>query len=558
MQKNPGNATLTEHSSPEHASEADRTAPPAHTPTPPPEHLGDGHANGPTDGPGFPPRASPLQISLLASVFIVAACGLAYELIAGSLASYLLGDSVTQFSTIIGAYLFAMGIGSWLAKYIERDLVARFIQIEIAVGLLGGFAAAGLFLAFAGNFGPFRVLLYGIVLLVGILVGLEIPLVMRILKREVEFKELVSRVLSFDYLGALAVSLLFPLVLAPHLGLVRTGLLFGLANALIAIWALHLFRDQFRYRPSLHLSAWASVVLLSLGMAGAGKVTTLAEGWLYADDIIHAETTPYQRLVVTRWRDDIRLFLNQNLQFSSKDEYRYHEALVHPGMASAPLPKRVLVLGGGDGMAVREILKYPQVESITLVDLDPAMTRLFSSAALLKKLNDDALNAPKVHIINADAARWLEEADQNFDFVVIDFPDPSSYAIGKLYSTGFYRLLAKRLTPQARFVVQATSPYYARHSYWTVVATLEAAGFNTAPYHALVPSFGEWGYILASQAELQTPKAIPVSTRFLTAETLPDLFRFPADMARVDAEPNRMNEQTLVRTFEREWRHVQR
>lgn len=503
-------------------------------------------------------RASPLQISLLASVFIVAACGLAYELVAAALASYLLGDSITQFSTIIGAYLFAMGVGSWLSKYIARDLVARFVQIEIAVGLLGGFAAAALFLVFAGNIGPFRVLLYGAVLAVGILVGLEIPLVMRILKREVEFKELVSRVLSFDYLGALAVSLLFPLVLVPHLGLVRTGLVFGLANALIALWALYLFREQFRHRKSLHFAAWGSIALLCGGLAGAGQVTTLAEGWLYADDIIHAETSPYQRIVVTRWRDDVRLFLNQNLQFSARDEYRYHEALVHPGLAAAPLPKRVLVLGGGDGMAVREILKYPQVESITLVDLDPAMTKLFSSAALLKKLNDNAFASPKVKVINADAARWLEENDQSFDFVVIDFPDPSSYAIGKLYSTGFYRLLDKHLTPQARFVVQATSPYYARESYWTIVATLEASGFKVAPYHALVPSFGEWGYILASHLPYTPPAEIPVPTRFLNRETLPDLFRFPADMARVEAEPNRMNEQTLVRTFEREWRHVQR
>ena len=187
-----------------------------------------------------------------------------------------------------------------------------------------------------------------------------------------------------------------------------------------------------------------------------------------------------------------------------------------------------------------------------------AMTKLFSSAALLKKLNDNAFASPKVKVINADAARWLEENDQSFDFVVIDFPDPSSYAIGKLYSTGFYRLLDKHLTPQARFVVQATSPYYARESYWTIVATLEASGFKVAPYHALVPSFGEWGYILASHLPYTPPAEIPVPTRFLNRETLPDLFRFPADMARVEAEPNRMNEQTLVRTFEREWRHVQR
>ncbi|OHC68231.1 MAG: spermidine synthase, partial [Rhodocyclales bacterium GWA2_65_20] len=439
-----------------------------------------------------------------------------------------------------------------------RDLVARFVQIEIAVGLLGGFAAAGLFLAFAASAGPFRVLLYGAVFAIGVLVGLEIPLVMRILRREVEFKELVSRVLSFDYLGALAVSILFPLVLAPHLGLVRTGLLFGLANALVALWALHLFRTQLRGRRGLQLAGFASIVLLLAGMAGAGRITTLAEGWIYADDIIHAETTAYQRIVVTRWRDDIRLFLNQNLQFSSQDEYRYHEALVHPGLAALPGARRVLVLGGGDGLALREILKYPQLESVTLVDLDPAMTKLFSSAPLLRQLNGDSLSAPRVKVVNADAARWLEDSSETFDFVVADFPDPSSYAVGKLYSTGFYRLLQKHLAARGLLVVQTTSPFYARQSFWTVAATLEEVGFQVAPYHALVPSFGEWGFILAGRQPYAPPAQYPVATRFLTAAITADLFRFPADMARVAAEPNRLNDQSLVRSFEAEWRHVQR
>lgn len=497
-----------------------------------------------------------LQLPLLASVFIVAACGLAYELIAGALASYLLGDSVTQFSTVIGAYLFAMGVGSWLSKYVERDLVARFAQIELAVGLLGGFSAAGLFLAFAANVGPFRVLLYLAVFGIGVLVGLEIPLVMRILKREVAFNELVARVLSFDYLGALAVSLIFPLVLAPHLGLVRTGLLFGLANAGVALWALWLFGDQLRGRRALRLAGFASVALLLAGLLAAGRITTVAEGWLYADDIIHAETTPYQRIVVTRWHEDIRLFLNQNLQFSSRDEYRYHEALVHPGLSALPAARRVLVLGGGDGLAVREILKYPQVESVTLVDLDPAMTRLFSTAPLLKGLNADALNSPKVRVINADAARWLEEDDDVFDFVVADFPDPTNYSIGKLYSTAFYRLLEKHLAVNGLLVVQTTSPFYARRSFWSVAATLEEAGFKVAPYHALVPSFGEWGFILAGRRPYLPPTRYPVPLRFLTIEGTAALFEFPADMSRVPAEVNRMNDQSLVRTFEAEWRHV--
>jgi len=509
------------------------------------------------------------QFALLASVFVVAACGLAYELIAGALASYLLGDSITQFSTVIGAYLFAMGVGSWLSKFITRDLIGRFVQIELAVGLVGGFAAAGLFVAFAAHAGPFRVLLYGAVFAVGVLVGLEIPLVMRLLKRDVAFDELVARVLSFDYLGALAVSILFPLFLAPHLGLVRTGFLFGLLNVGVALWALYLFRAQLARRMALRWAGAGAFALLVAGFIGAGQITTVAEGWIYADDIIHAETTPYQRIVVTRWHDDIRLFLNQNLQFSSKDEYRYHEALVHPGLAGMAAagtaagmtrgqPLRVLVLGGGDGFAVREILKYPRVEAVTLVDLDPAMTRLFSSAPLLRQLNEDALNSPKLHIINADAARWLEENDSVFDFVVVDFPDPSNYSIGKLYSAPFYRLLARHLAPQGRLVVQATSPFYARLSFWTIVATLEDSGLKTAPYHALVPSFGEWGYILASREPYRPPENYAVPLRFLNAATTAALFEFPADMTRVPAEPNRLNDQRLVHIFEAEWRHVVR
>lgn len=501
-----------------------------------------------------------MRHALLFSVFVIASCGLAYELVAGALSSYLLGDSVMQFSTVIGTYLFAMGVGSWLSKYITRDLIGRFIQIELMVGLLGGFSAIGLFMVFTWLSGPFKLVLYLVVFGVGVLVGLEIPLVMRILKRELAFKDLVSQVLTFDYLGALAVSVLFPLILAPHIGLVRTGLLFGLLNVAVALWALHLFRDQLPARRGLLLQSWSAFVVLVTGFAGAGQLTTLAESHVYADDIVHAESTPYQRIVVTRWRDDLRLFLNGNLQFSSHDEYRYHEALVHPGLASLPAARRVLVLGGGDGLAVREILKYPQVEQVTLVDLDAGMTDLFSSAPTLVALNQGALKSPKVKVINADALSWLEDSREHFDFIVVDFPDPANFALGKLYTSAFYRLLEKRLSANGLIVIQSTSPLYARQSFWCVVTTLEEAGFRTAPYHALVPSFGEWGFILAARGNTPLPDGSSAvnleKTRFLTAEILPDLFRFPADMARVPVEPNRLNNQVLVRYFEAEWRKV--
>ena len=497
-----------------------------------------------------------MQHALLFSVFVIASCGLAYELVAGALSSYLLGDSVMQFSTVIGTYLFAMGVGSWLSRHVQRDLVSRFIQIELMVGLLGGFSAVGLFLVFTWLSAPFRLVLYLLVFGVGVLVGLEIPLVMRILKRELAFKDLVSQVLTFDYLGALAVSVLFPLLLAPHLGMMRTGLLFGLLNVAVAFWALHLFREQLPARRALAVQAGGAFALLLAGFAGAGQLASLAESHLYADEIVHAESTPYQRIVVTRWRDDMRLFLNNNLQFSSHDEYRYHEALVHPGLISLPGARRVLVLGGGDGLAVREILKYPQVESVTLVDLDPAMTTLFSTAPPLTALNENALNSPRVNVINADALQWLEASHDYFDFIVVDFPDPANFALGKLYTSAFYRLLEKRLSAKGLIVIQSTSPLYARQSFWSVVATLEDVGFHTAPYHALVPSFGEWGFIIASRQPFSLVAVDPPKARFLTATTLPALFQFPADMDRVPAEVNRLNNQVLVRYFEQEWRKV--
>jgi spermidine synthase len=494
--------------------------------------------------------------ALLFSVFVVASCGLAYELIAGALASYLLGDSVTQFSTVIGSYLFAMGVGSWLSRYVERRLVARFIQVELMVGVFGGFSAAGLFFVFAWSSAPFKLALYLAVVGIGVLVGLEIPLIMRILERDLAFKDLVSQVLTFDYLGALAVSILFPVVLVPHLGLMRSALLFGLLNVAVALWACWLFREQLRNVGWLGVQGGASMLVLLAAFAAAGELTSLAEAHLYADDIVHAESTPYQRIVVTRWKDDLRLHLNNNLQFSSRDEYRYHEALVHPGLSTLPAARRVLVLGGGDGLALREILKYPQVESVTLVDLDPAMTRLFASAPPLRKLNEDALRSSKVSVVNADALQWLEDNDDLFDFVVVDFPDPSNFAIGKLYSASFYRLLDKHLTANALSVIQSTSPLYARQSFWCVVTTLESVGLLVTPYHALVPSFGEWGFVLAGRHAYRPPQAYAVATRFLTADTTPALFLFPKDMARVETEVNRLNSQVLVRYFEQEWRQV--
>ena len=524
------------------------------------------------DVPADAPSARPAEVALLVSVFVVAACGLVYELAAGTLASYLLGDSILQFSTVIGTYLFAMGLGSYLSRFFERQLVAHFLRIELLVGLVGGLMPAALFALQSLAAPSFRFALYALVLLVGLLVGLEIPLVMRILKRlgkgqgkgpsagqdddRGSLKNLVSQVLTFDYLGALAVSIAFPLLLVPQLGLIRTGAFFGLLNAGVAVWALWLFRAELRRLPAHALACALTVAALVGVFAAADGVTTWAEDRFYADHVLYSETSAYQRVIVTASRQGVRLFLNGNLQFHSRDEYRYHEALVHPAMAAHGAPRKVLVLGGGDGMAAREILKYASVESVTLVELDPHMTQLFSAQPLLRGLNADSLRSSRMHIVNADAFAWLEQNADSFDVIVVDFPDPTNFSIGKLYTQSFYRLIDQHLNASGYAVVQTTSPLIARQSFWTVATTLEAAGLATTPYHVHVPSFGEWGFILASRRPYRMPAALPVGLRFLSVAGLPALFNFPLDMARVPTEVNRLSNQVLVQTFEDEWGRV--
>jgi spermidine synthase len=503
----------------------------------------------------------PAEVALLASVFVVAACGLVYELAAGTLASYLLGDSILQFSTVIGTYLFAMGVGSYLSRFFERQLVAHFLRIELLVGLIGGLMPAALFALQSLASSSFRFALYLLVLAVGILVGLEIPLVMRLLKRQSRgdksgLGHLVSQVLTFDYLGALAVAIAFPLLLVPQLGLIRTGAFFGLLNAAVAVWALLLFRGELR-RFAVHAVACGlTIAALLAAFVAADHVTSWAEDRFYADHVLYSETSAYQRVVVTASKQGVRLFLNGNLQFHSRDEYRYHEALVHPAMAAHGAPKNVLVLGGGDGLAAREILKYGSVEHVTLVELDPHMTQLFSTQPLLRGLNADALLSPKLKVVNADAFAWLEQNTDNFDVIVVDFPDPTNFSIGKLYTASFYRLIDQHLNAGGFAVVQTTSPLIARKSFWTVATTIEAAGLATTPYHAHVPSFGEWGFILASRRPFRMPSALPSGLRFLSVADLPTLFDFPLDMARVPTEVNRLSNQVLVQTFEDEWGKV--
>ncbi|HTH51386.1 MAG TPA: polyamine aminopropyltransferase, partial [Pyrinomonadaceae bacterium] len=448
---------------------------------------------------------------LFLNVFVIATCGLIYELLAGTLSSYVLGDSVTQFSIIIGIYLFAMGVGSWASRYIDKDLAGRFVEVELAVAVIGGFSAPLLFLTFA-HLSYFSIVLYGIVFIIGALVGLEIPLLMRILKDELDFKDLISRVLAFDYIGALVASLLFPIFLVPKLGLNRTSLLFGMLNAAVGVWGTWLLLPLIKKNVTfLRVKGAVVMVLLAVAFIKADRLTTLAEDALFADNIIYAKSSSYQRIIVTKGKLGYSLFLNGNLQFNSFDEYRYHEALVHPPFAAFNGDvKRVLVLGGGDGLALREIEKYKSVDFIQIVDLDPDMTNVSRAVLALGELNNHSFDDPRVHVTNADAFVWLDQTQtEPFDVAIVDFPDPNNFALGKLYTSHFYSLLKNKLKPDSAVVIQTTSPLVARKSFWCIVDTLESVGFTVRPYQTSVPSFGIWGFALAKLQPFDPPQRTP-------------------------------------------------
>jgi spermidine synthase len=502
---------------------------------------------------------------LLVAVFAVAICGLVYELLAATVSSYLLGASVTQFSLVIGLFLTAMGLGSYATKFVQSRLVDAFLAIQIGIGLVGGISAAILLITFA-VLSTYLPILIGLLAIVGALVGMEIPLIIRILKSRDALRVTVANVLALDYLGALFASVAFPLVLVPYLGLLRTGFVFGLINVAVAAVGLRVLAPLVRRRRLLRMAAGGAALVLCAGLIGAGHFTGFTENQLYQDEIIFTAQTKYQRLVVTRWHDDIRLYIDGNLQFSSVDEHRYHETLVHPAVAACPGARRVLILGGGDGMAARELLKYPRIERIDLVDLDAAIIEAFSERPFLSRLSGDALGDPRVQVHVADAVRFLQASSAVWDMIVMDLPDPNSLSLGRLYTTSFFTLCGQHLAAGGVLVTQATSPFYAPEAFWCIAATLQQARagpegiarLHVRPYHAYVPSFGDWGFIMASRrwidpADLRLQPGLRL--RFLTDTLLPSLFLFPPDtLPKADIEPNRLNDQILVTYYRRGWR----
>lgn len=505
------------------------------------------------------------RLLLLVTVLIISTSGLSYELIAGTMATYLLGQSVTQFSFAMGWFMAAMGLGSYLTRYVENRLFDSLLKVQIVLALAGGFSAFFMFLAFAqtDNLYPY---FFSISLIIGGAVGFEIPLILRIIGKYRILSLAVSEVFTYDYIGALFASLIFPLLILPYMGLVRASLFFGLFNCLAGLIIFKLSPEK-KQVQRWRLPLIAVVLILLVGFIFSGNLTRWVEDILYQDPVVFSKETKYQRIVITKWRDDIRLFLNGNLQFSTRDEARYHETLVHvPISKMAEIPKSVLLLGGGDGLAVRELLKYPQIEKIIMIDLDGELVSLFKDHPQLHKVNNQSLQSAKLTIYNEDAFQWLKN-NKNlppFDLIIADLPDPNSYSLGKLYSVSFYLHLLEHLSSIGMFVTQATSATYSPAAYWCIKSTIEESlrikrgyylnEWTIQPFHTYIPSFGDWGFILASKNFSQQVERKLPSTRFLTRALIDSLFVFSKDIEQKQTKQiNHLDNQILVRIYANSW-----
>ncbi|MGH8997794.1 MAG: polyamine aminopropyltransferase [Acidimicrobiia bacterium] len=501
---------------------------------------------------------------LFAAAFACAACGLVYELALITLGSYLIGNTIHQTSIVLSVMVFSMGIGSLLAKRLRQWPVSAFTAIEAALALVGGLSVLGLYAAFAW-LDLYQPALLFVSALIGMLIGAEIPVLVTLVHqvRAGHPGDIAADLFAADYIGALVGGLAFPFVLLPIFGQIQGALVVSAVNVVAAAVVGTL---SGRALPARQRWAGAAVLASVVGVlvfasVFAGRFEVSARQALYEDPIVLSQRSAYQDIVITEslsigGRPDVRLFLNGDLQFSSIDEYRYHEALVHPAMAGPH--RRVLVLGGGDGLALREVLRYPGVDEVTLVELDPAVLRLAREDPRLARLNERSLADPRVEVVEADAFSWIRQSPRRFDVVIADFPDPEEPATARLYSVEFYGMVSRSLAPGGRLVVQAGSPYFAPDAFWSIEASVRSAGLAANPYHADVPSFGDWGFVLASTGanapRLRLPDAAPEGLRYLSTDVLRAAAAFPPDRARRPVDPSTLNRPRILDYERRGWK----
>lgn len=495
---------------------------------------------------------------LLISIMVVALCGIVYELIIGTVSSYLLGNSVYQFSLTIGFFMFAMGAGSLISKYFNEKYILNFIRVEIAIAFIGGICSILLFMAFPFARIMYEFVMYSLILVIGALVGMEIPILTTLLAQKADLKESIANVMSLDYVGALIGSVSFPLLLLPSLGLVQSSFAIGLINIFIAIINVMIFKHHLpNYKRTLSLCFGILAMLVTFIFYGT-YITRFAEKHLYFDQVIYSTQTPYQKLVVTRSTTtrEQRLYIDGHIQFSSRDEYRYHENLVHPVLSIEGPRKNVLILGGGDGLAAREVLKYNDIELIHLVDIDPEMLRIARELPLLKRLNKESLSSARLTTFSEDAFSFINKPGIKYDRVIIDMPDPHNEAINKLYSREFYTMIKRRMSAEGILITQSSSPFFTRRTFWCIENTLASVFKHTLSYHTSLPSFGIWGFNMAkNNTAFPEEFNFDIPTRAITKDTMLASMIFSKDMTRISTPVNSIMEPQLYQLYIEDLQH---
>jgi spermidine synthase len=486
-------------------------------------------------------------------------CSIIYELLVSTTSAYLLGDSIKQFSLVIGVYMASMGVGSYFSQFIEKNLLSWFVKVEIALGLIGGLSVPILYAVFESSSAPgFQFIMLFITFLIGFFTGYEIPLLIRFLTEYFTLKSNLAYVLSLDYIGALIATLIFPFIFLPFVGTFKTSLIFGFANLVMGLVVYNYFSDQesIRSKKIIRISIYSSMAIIAAMFFYSDSLLSKWENSFYRHQVVYTKHSQYQQINLTKNREEIRLYINKIIQFSSVDEHRYHEALGYLPVCLAPYKQNVLILGGGEGLLVREVLKNQEVQSVTIVDLDKEIFELAKTNKYLTSINQNVLANPKVHLVVNDAMVFLQNNITKYDVIIGDLPDPSNESLSRLYSTTFFRLIKSNLAANGIFATQATSPFHTNKTFWCIVETLKSSGFkNVIPYHTYVPSFGEWGFVIGSNAELKIQDFKKNNQlKYLDSVVVQNMLYFDNDFKQKEKlEINKMDNAQLMKYFNSEW-----
>jgi spermidine synthase len=499
------------------------------------------------------------SVFLKAALFATGLAGIVSEYTLSTLATYFLGDSVFQFTMIVSIMLFSMGLGSRLSKGISGNLLERFVTIEFILSVVASNVTVIVYSFFA-FYGDTLLIIYGMSILIGLLIGMEIPIVIRMNEQFESLKVNISSSLENDYYGSLVGGVFFAFVGLPYLGLTYTPLVLGVVNFSVAILFTIIIWPEIHSKTRKKISLYAGLVVITLSLTGifSQNIVEWGDRIRYKDQVVYSEQTKYQKIVLTYSEGNYWLFLNGYQQLSTLDEERYHDPLVHSVMSLHRDPKSVLVLGGGDGAAVRELLKYAEVDQITLVDLDERMTVLASTHPVLLDINKNSLNSPKVNVINDDGFTYMEKVNHKYDVIIADFPDPRTVDLGRLYTREFYWLCYHALKSGGFLITQAGSPYYAEAAFQCIQKTMSSAGFQTLPIHNQVLTLGEWGWVIGAKDHAGSLKndlqeaSIRVSTDWMTHAALTAISSFGKQVfpaPNIDIKVNRLHDPVLYRYY---------